>query len=94
MLKFNFTAGMELMSIFFSVSFIRSAEGPSANATLWPKKCSENLYKLLKIIYNLKSECFPKKSHVKPIYKSSDRSYAQNHRPITKISIFTKILEK
>lgn len=78
---------------------IKKSAGPDGVPPLFIKYCVRHLTKPLSLIYNLslREGCFPlkwKASYVIPIFKSGDRSTVSNYRPISKISIFAKILEK
>lgn len=63
------------------------------------KYCSKNLIKPITILCNssLSSGCFPeifKQAIVKPLFKKGERNNIENYRPISLLSVFSKVLEK
>ena len=78
---------------------INKCAGPDGIPPLFVKKCRESLIKPLSIIFSLSlsTGIFPKKwktSEVTPIFKSGDKDDVQNYRPISKLCVFGKMLEK
>lgn len=78
---------------------ISKSSGPDGIPPLFIKKCMSNLIKPLQLIYNLSLETasFPtrwKTAEISPIFKSGQRDNVENYRPISKLCIFGKLLEK
>lgn len=73
--------------------------GPDGIPPIFISKCSKNLAYPLLILFkrSLQTGKFPsmwKQAFVTPIYKSGPRNLVQNYRPISKLSIFSKLFEK
>ena len=71
--------------------------GPDRISTSLIKDAADLIFKPLAMIYNYSMETgttpdFWKLARVTPIFKSSSKSDANNYRPISIISIFTKIV--
>lgn len=78
---------------------LQKSPGPDGIPPVFIKNCMFNITTPLLIIYKLSLESctFPERwklSHIVPIHKSGDRTDVANYRPISKISIFAKMLEK
>ena len=78
---------------------LRKSPGPDGIPPVFIKNCMLNIATPLCIIFNLslKTAHFPerwKMSHIVPLHKSGERTDAANYRPISKLSVFAKILEK
>jgi hypothetical protein len=76
-----------------------SAPGPDGVKPLLVKEIKDVILEPLTYLCNLSLEsgCFPdcwKVASVSPIYKSGPKSSPSNFRPISLLSVFTKILEK
>lgn len=77
---------------------ITKSTGPDGIPPMFIKKCATYLHIPLTIIYNKSTQygIFPDKwktGYVVPIFKSGDKHNVENYRPITKLSIFGKMLE-
>ena len=71
--------------------------GPDGIPSNFIVKCSSSLCQPLTLIFtkSLKTGVFPqvwKEAFVTPIFKSGEKSLVKNYRPISKLSIFSKIL--
>ena len=75
------------------------APGPDKIATMLIKDAPDLICKLLTMVFNssLLNGIFPdvwKLARVTPIFKSGSKSEANNYRPISIISVFSRILER
>lgn len=73
--------------------------GPDRIPPLFIVKCSESLTKPLSILYSrsVAEGIIPaiwKSAFISPIFKNGNRNEIKNYRPISKLCIFAKILEK
>ena len=73
--------------------------GPDKVSTMLVKDAADLICKPLVMIYNssMESGIFPdlwKLARVTPIFKSGNKSDANNYRPISVISVFARIFEK
>lgn len=87
----------DIEQIFLNLEINKSC-GPDGISPLFIKRCAHALAYPLSLIYNksLRTGIFPsywKLAYVTPIFKSGDKSLAQNYRPISKLSVFGKCFE-
>ena len=74
--------------------------GPDCNLVVFLKNCKPELSYLLAELFNmcLKESCFPdcwKVSSVVPVFKNvGERSTAKNYRPVSLLSVVSKVFEK
>ena len=76
------------------------ASGPDCIPVVVLKNCEPELSYILAELFNkcLKESCFPdfwKVSSVAPVFKNvGERSTAKNYRPVSPLSVFSKVFEK
>ena len=76
------------------------ASGPDCIPVVVLKNCEPELSYILAELFNkcLKESCFPdclKVSSVVPVFKNvGERSVAKNHRPVSLLSVVSKVFEK
>ena len=77
---------------------VKKGVGPDLIPAILIKSCNANITPILHTLFikSLKEGSLPplwKKSFVTPIFKSQDRSYVKNYRPISIMSVIPKIFE-
>ena len=88
----------EVASIIQSLK-VKSASGPDGISTQMLKVCSLSISQYLSLLFNqsLSSGIVPtdwKLSNVIPVYKAGDPKLADNYRPISLLSVPSKLLER
>ena len=79
---------------------LSKASGPDCIAAVVLKNCELEFSQILAELFNkcLKESCFPdcwKVSSVVPVFKNvGERSTAKNYRPVSLLSVVTKVFEK
>ena len=79
---------------------LSKASGPDCIPVVFLKNCEPELSYILAELFNkcLKESCFPdcwKVSSVVPVFKNvGERSTAKNYRPVSLLSVVTKVFEK
>ena len=63
------------------------------------KLCGDSIYKPLEMIFKscLNQGVFPaewRKANVVPVYKKGNHQYVKNYKPVSLLSVFSKIFEK
>ena len=78
---------------------VNKAHGHDVISIRMIKLCGKSIIPAISLIYKncINSGIFPniwKKSNVVPVLKKGDRQVVENHRPVSLLPIFGKILEK
>jgi hypothetical protein len=78
---------------------LNKGPGPDGIPPLFIKNCAESLAGALCLLFkqSLREGVFPtlwKRSYITPIHKSGSKQDVQNYRPIFKLSIFSKLMER
>ena len=97
-MKFNLVSDIFILNSIKQLKYGK-APGPDKIPTMLIKDAGEVICKPLAMIFNssLRHGIFPdiwKLARVTPIFKSGSRSDANNYRPISVISVFSRILER
>ena len=80
---------------------LAKASGPDCNPVVVLKNCEPELSYILAVLFSkcLKESCFPdccwKVSLVVPVFQNvGERSAAKNYRPVSLLSVVSKVFEK